>query len=115
MGEFIGHQPNTAHRTTPGGLEHRASSLVNNVPDVQPIEIMELPELSVADPTFKGYYDRPYEMVDVPVTIVPPVYPRVVSVGGGRSIGGGTSKEAIRTARKKERQAKARVKQANRK
>ena len=52
------------------------------------------------DPELGVYYDI---TVILPKSVEPPVTPKKIKWGGGRVIGGGRSKEAIRRAKKKEK------------
>jgi len=92
-----------------------SSRLVLNKPNVPPPEIRSIQELRITLLSHKpidcnGYQHKPATVEDesglvkavelTPSRILPLLDVKSVSFGGGRIIGGGTSREAIRTAKK---------------
>lgn len=99
-------------------VKEGSSRLVLNKPDVPSPEVRSIQKLSITLITHKpfdsnGCQHKPTMVEDesglvkaveiTPSRILPPLHVKSIPFGGGRIIGGGTSREAIRTAK---RQAK---------
>lgn len=73
----------------------RTSNIVHNEPDVPLPERKLFPKLSV-----RLHPNSIRSIRIIPEVTTPVLRSRLTSVGGGRTIGGGTSKEAIRRAKR---------------
>lgn len=113
---------NMGERSFPQGrtiTSEGSSRLRSNRPDVTGTVSRPLRDLSMHVVTNRPYTPNGHQIEQshvedesgpvkalkiTPLSTLPPLAHREVGIGGTRAIGGGTSKEAIRTAKRKERQ-----------